>query len=148
MQCPYCKHSRSSVVDTSRKKRGVRRRRECKNCGKRYSTFERAILASPLLIKQDGTREDFDREKLLHGIRLACVKRPVSAADIDRLVGEIENSLQSMSKSEVSSRLVGDMVMSGLKQLDQIAYIRFTIVYLGLDDLESIRAEIDRLLDN
>jgi transcriptional repressor NrdR len=99
------------------------------------------------LIKQDNTREEFDREKLMRGIRIACAKRPVSAADIDRLVGEIESDLQSMGRSEVSSRVVGDKVIAGLKKLDLIAYIRYAIVYLGLDDLTSIRGEIDRLLD-
>jgi transcriptional repressor NrdR len=148
MRCPYCKNLNSRVIDTSHDARGgVRRRRECENCGQRFSTYERAILATPLIIKQDGTREEFDREKLVRGIRICCAKRPVSAAKIDRLVGEIESSLQAMSRSEVSSRIVGDMVISGLKELDQIAYIRYAIVYLGLDDLKSIRNEIDRLLE-
>jgi transcriptional repressor NrdR len=99
------------------------------------------------VIKQDGTREEFDREKLIRGIRISCAKRPVPAADIDRLVGEIEAALQTLGRSEVSSRVVGDMVISGLKKLDLIAYIRYAIVYLGLDDLRSIRNEIDRLLE-
>lgn len=149
MRCPYCEHDRSKVIDTTHDSRGgVRRRRECFSCGQRFSTYERPILAAPLLIKQDNTREEFDREKLLKGIRIACAKRPVSAAEIDRLVGEIEASLQSMGRAEVSSRVVGDMVIAGLKKMDLIAYIRYAIVYLGLDDLSSIRGEIDRLLDN
>jgi transcriptional repressor NrdR len=105
------------------------------------------VLATPLVVKQDGTREEFDREKLIRGIRISCAKRPVSAADIERLVGEIEATLQTMGKSEVSSRIVGDMVMAGLKELDHIAYIRYAIVYLGLDDLKAVRDEIDRLLE-
>jgi transcriptional repressor NrdR len=100
-----------------------------------------------LVIKQDGTRESFDRDKLIRGIRIACAKRPVSAADIERKVGEIEAKLQAMGRAEVSSRIVGDMVIEGLKKLDQIAYIRYAIVYLGLDDLQAIRNEIDRLLE-
>jgi transcriptional repressor NrdR len=92
-------------------------------------------------------REEFDRDKLARGLRIACVKRPVSAADIDRLVGEIEATLQAMGKAEVPSRIVGDLAIAGLKELDEIAYIRFAIVYLGFDDLNSIRGEIDRLLD-
>jgi transcriptional repressor NrdR len=149
MRCPYCEHNHSKVIDTTHDSRGgVRRRRECFSCGQRFSTYERPILAAPLLIKQDNTREEFDREKLLKGIRIACAKRPVSAAEIDRLVGEIEASLQSMGRAEVSSRVVGDMVIAGLKKMDLIAYIRYAIVYLGLDDLSSIRGEIDRLLDN
>ena len=87
------------------------------------------------------------REKLIRGIRIACAKRPVSANDIERLVGEIETKLQAMERSEVSSRIVGDMVIAGVKELDQIAYIRYAIVYLGLDDLHAIRKEIDRLLE-
>lgn len=148
MRCPYCKTDHSRVIDTSHDSRGgIRRRRECESCGQRFSTYERPILATPLLIKQDGTREEFDREKLMRGIRIACAKRPVSAADIERLVGEIESALQSMGRAEVSSRVVGDMVIAGLKELDQIAYIRYAIVYLGLDDLQSVRREIDRLLE-
>lgn len=119
----------------------------CLACKQRFSTYERAVLATPLLIKQDGTRQEFDRDKLARGIRIACAKRPVSAADIDRLVGEIESTLQAMGKAEVSSRVVGDMVVAGLKELDHIAYIRYAIVYLGLDDLRAIRNEIDRLLE-
>ena len=104
-------------------------------------------MATPLIVKQDGAREEFDREKLTQGIRISCAKRPVSAADIERLVGEIEHQLQQMGRSEVSSRVVGDRVINGLKGLDQIAYIRYAIVYLGLDDLVSLKQEIDRLLE-
>ena len=99
MRCPYCQHDRSRVIDTSHDNRGgIRRRRECEKCMQRFSTYERPILATPLLIKRDGTREEFDRDTLVHGIRISCAKRPVSAADIDRLVGEIETSLQKMGK--------------------------------------------------
>jgi len=147
MRCPYCQHKKSRVVDTTKDAPGgIRRRRECLKCGERFSTLERAILAVPLLIKQDGTREEFNRDKLIRGIHIACAKRPVSAADIDRLIGEIESTLQRMGKAEVSSRVVGDMVMRGLKELDLVAYIRYATVYLQLDDLQEIRTEIDRLL--
>jgi transcriptional repressor NrdR len=149
MRCPYCQTESSKVIDTSHDSRGgVRRRRECLNCGQRFSTYERAILATPLIVKQDGMREEFDRDKLIRGIRISCAKRPVSAADIERLVGEIEAALQGMGRAEVSSRIVGDMVIVGLKEMDLIAYIRYAIVYLGLDDLYSIRTEIDRLLES
>jgi transcriptional repressor NrdR len=148
MRCPYCQYEESRVLDTTHDTRGgVRRRRECESCRQRFSTYERPILATPLIIKQDGTREEFDREKLVRGIRIACAKRPVSAADIERLVGEIESSLQRMGRAEVPSRVVGDMVIFGLKELDQIAYIRYAIVYLHLGDLQAIRSEIDRLLE-
>ncbi len=106
------------------------------------------MLATPLIVKQDGTREEFNRDKLTRGIRIACAKRPVSGESIERLVGTVEARLQQMGKAEVSSRVVGDLVIEELKQLDQIAYIRYAIVYLGLDDLQSIRKEIDRLLEN
>jgi transcriptional repressor NrdR len=148
MRCPYCEGDRTRVIDTSHDSRGgVRRRRVCLDCEQRFSTYERAILSAPLLIKRDGIREEFDREKLARGIRIACAKRPVSASDIDRLVGEIESSLQGMGKSEVSSRVIGDLAIAGLKELDHIAYIRYAIVYLGLDDLRSIQDEIDQLLE-
>ena len=148
MRCPYCQYEESKVLDTTHDSHGgVRRRRECDNCHQRFSTYERPILAIPLIIKADGTREEFDREKLMRGVRIACAKRPVSAADIDRLVGEIEAALQTMGKSEVSTRVVGDLVIAGLKELDHIAYIRYAIVYLGLDDLRAIRNEIDHLLE-
>jgi transcriptional repressor NrdR len=126
----------------------VRRRRECESCHQRFSTYERPILATPLIIKRDGTREEFAREKLHHGIRIACVKRPVTAAQIDNLVSEIETALQKLGRAEVSSRVVGDMAFNGLKELDLIAYIRYAIVYLRLDDLNAIRTEIDRLLES
>lgn len=149
MRCPYCGQADSKVIDTNHDaKGGVRRRRECLSCKQRFSTYERAVQATPLIVKQDGMREEFDREKLLRGIRISCAKRPVSAADIDRLVGEIEATLQTMGGVEVSSRVVGDMVIAGLKELDHIAYIRYAIVYLRLDDLKSLRDEINRLLEN
>jgi len=148
MRCPYCQTDNTRVIDTTHESRGgVRRRRTCQACGQRFSTHERAVLATPMVIKQDGTREEFDREKLASGVRIACAKRPVSAADIDRMVGEIEARLQTMGKPEVASRVVGDMVIAGLKELDHIAYIRYAIVYLKLDDLRSIRDEINRLLE-
>ena len=147
MRCPYCQNDDSKVIDTTHDSHGgIRRRRECLSCGQRFSSYERPILATPLIIKQDGTREDFDREKLERGIRISCAKRPVSATDIERLVGQVEAELQRLGKSEVSSRVVGDLVIKGLKELDQIAYIRYAIVYLRLDDLHSLRNEIDHLL--
>jgi len=148
MRCPYCQHNDSKVLDTHHDAHGgIRRRRECLKCKQRFSSYERPILATPLIVKQNGIREEFDREKLLRGIRIACAKRPVSAADIERLVGQVEAELQKMGKAEVSSRVVGDLVIAGLKELDQIAYIRYAIVYLQLADLRALRAEIDRLLD-
>lgn len=149
MRCPYCQNDDSRVVDTTHDSHGgIRRRRECQKCGQRFSSYERPILSTPLIIKQDGTREEFDREKLMRGIRISCAKRPVSAADIERLVGQVEAELQKMGKAEVSSRVIGDMVINGLKNLDHIAYIRYAIVYLRLDDLRALRTEIDHLLES
>ena len=148
MRCPYCQYDESKVIDTSHDSHGgIRRRRECEKCKQRFSTYERPILSTPLIIKQDGTREEFDREKLRRGLRISCAKRPVSAADVERLIGQVEAELQKLGKAEVSSRIVGDMVINGLKELDQIAYIRYAIVYLRMDDLHSLRSEIDRLLE-
>ncbi len=150
MRCPYCQNKESRVLDTTPDDvhGGVRRRRECENCHQRFSTYERPILTTPLIIKQDGTREEFDREKLARGIRIACAKRPVSAVQIERLVSEIEQALHRMGRSEVSSRVIGDMVINGLKELDHVAYIRYAIVYLHLSDLHAIRNEIDHLLES
>jgi transcriptional repressor NrdR len=149
MKCPYCGAAGDSrVIDTSHDTRGgIRRRRECQHCGERFSTYERAILATPMLIKAGGEREPFDREKLIRGIRISCAKRPVAAADVERLADQIETRLQRMGKSEISSRVVGDMVIEGLKELDAIAYVRYAIVYLKLDNLDSIRDEINKLLE-
>jgi transcriptional repressor NrdR len=148
MRCPFCQHEESRVLDTTHDNRGgVRRRRECDHCHQRFSTVERPLLGIPLIVKQDGNREEFDRDKLAHGIRIACAKRPVSAEAIERLVGEVESTLQRMGKEEVSSRVVGDRVINGLKELDHIAYIRYASVYLGLHDLHAIRDEIDALLE-
>ena len=107
MKCPYCKDDDSRVLDTSHDKRGgTRRRRLCLQCQQRFSTYERAILDTPLVVKQDGTREEFNRQKLTRGIQISCDKRPVSAADIERLVGDVESDLQAMGEIEVSSRVV------------------------------------------
>jgi transcriptional repressor NrdR len=147
MRCPYCREEETRVIDTSHDARGgIRRRRQCEKCGQRFSTYERPVLATPMLVKRDGTREEFSRDKLAAGIRVACAKRPVAAVEIERMVGEIESELQQMGKAEVPSRLVGDRVIRQLKELDQVAYIRYAIVYLRLDDLESIRNEIESLL--
>ena len=149
MKCPYCGHNRTRVIDTSHDSRGgIRRRRVCQQCDQRFSSHERAILATPLVVKRGGIREEFSREKLIAGIRLACEKRPVAAADIERIVSEVETELQRLGKSEVTSRTVGDLTMVKLKELDQVAYIRFATVYLRLDDLEAVRDEINRLLES
>src|SRR5260221_986533 len=146
MQCPYCGSDKLKVLDTTDIKNGIRRRRECQSCGGWFTNNERPLATTPVMIKENGDREEFDREKLKRGIWNACAKRPIPAAEIDRLALRVEAYLQSLGRSEVSSRVVGDMVVEGLKDLDPIAYIRYAIVYLGLDDLESVRSEIDKLL--
>jgi transcriptional repressor NrdR len=145
MKCPYCGNARTRVIDTTRSTRGVRRRRVCKSCGQRFSTVERAILTTPLVVKRDGRREEFNHEKLLSGLRTACARRPVSADDLERLVDRVENHIRKMGKAEIPSRVIGDLVIEELKALDPVSYIRYAIVYLGLEDLEAVRAEIDRL---
>src|SRR4029453_14228280 len=136
MLFPYCQHHDSKVLDTSHDSHGgIRRRRECFKCGQRFSTYERPILATPLIVKQDGTREEFDREKLARGVRISCVKRPVSASRIERLIGQVEAQLQKMGKAEVSSRVVGDLVIDGLKEMDQIQYFGYAFFYPVLDNL-------------
>ncbi|MBN1681116.1 MAG: transcriptional repressor NrdR [Anaerolineae bacterium] len=148
MKCPYCgAEDQSRVLDTTRDTQdGIRRRRQCKNCKRRFSTYEKVLRATPLLVKSNGDREAFDREKLIRGIQISCAKRPIPASGINALVNRIETHLQQMGRDEVSSRVVGDMVIEGLKELDPIAYIRYAIVYLGLDNLTGVRDMIDNLL--
>jgi len=147
MLCPHCQGDNTKVIDTTHdSKGGIRRRRECEDCTQRFSTYERAILSTPMIIKKDNLREEFDREKLTRGIRIACAKRPVPAAEIERLSGDIEAKLQKMNKLEIPSRVIGDMVIEGLRSLDKIAYIRYAIVYLPLNNMNDIIEEINRLL--
>lgn len=147
MICPFCGAEKTRVIDTGEKNEGttVQRRRECVSCHKRFNTYERSSLGMPMIVKEDGSRQIFSREKLTKGIQTACAKRPVSIACVDGLVDEIERDLQNSTKREINSRVIGDKVIAGLKQIDPIAYIRYAIVYLKLDDLSAIRAEIDRL---
>ena len=149
MKCPYCDSDDTRVIDTAHETTGpgIRRRRECNQCSKRFSTVERAILNTPLVVKSDGRREPFDHAKLLSGIRMACAKRPISSDALEGLVNSIEARIQQTGKAEVPTKMIGDLVIAGLKPLDQVAYIRFATVYLGLDDVESIRREIDKILE-
>ncbi len=146
MRCPLCGSDNTKVVDTRHDAQGnVRRRRECVDCGQRFSTIERAILTNPLVVKRDGRREEFNPEKLMSGLRIACARRPISAEDLDRVVERVEYLIRQTGKMEVSSQMIGDIVIEELRRLDEVAYIRYAIVYMGLKDLEAIRAEIDRL---
>lgn len=147
MKCPYCDSKRTRVVATYHVERGVRRRRECRECEQRFTTLERAILTTPLVVKRDGRRDEFDREKVLSGLRIACARRPVSAGDLERIVDRIESHIRQLGKSEIPSRVIGDLVIEELKNLDPVSYIRYAIVYMGLEDLSAVRAEVNRLLD-
>jgi len=146
MKCPFCGSDDTKVIDTRHDAQGsVRRRRECTACDNRFSTIERAILANPLVVKRDGRREEFDPDKLMSGLRIACARRPISAAMLERVVERVEYVMRQTGRTEVSSQMIGDAVIEELRKLDEVAYIRYAIVYMGLKDLESIRAEIDRL---
>lgn len=147
MKCPHCDGRDSRVVDTREAGDGIRRRRECKDCNKRFTTYERVALSSPMIVKRDGRREPFDRDKLMLGIQKACAKRPIAVEDIERLVSQVEHQVASLGKAEVDGRVVGDMVMEGLRELDDVAYILFASVYIPLSDLESMKQEVDRLME-
>jgi len=143
MRCPYCTHDDSKVIDSRNVNEAVRRRRECLECGSRFTTYERPERGAMLVVKKDGRREEFRREKLLSGIRKACTKRPVSQETIERIVDEIEAQLYRLGKGEVDSAGIGDMVMEQLRQLDGIAYIRFASVYRAFADIEEVKQEAD-----
>lgn len=148
MKCPYCGHEEDKVVDSrpSSDGRSVRRRRECLSCEKRFTTYEYVENVSLVVVKNDGRREPFDRQKLLRGIELACNKRPVSAKKIASLVEEIEEELQSLSKKEITSKEVGAAVMKRLRSLDEVAYVRFASVYHKFKDINEFMNELKNLL--
>ncbi len=145
MICPYCGHQSSYVVDTRDIGRAIRRRRECRKCGKRFTTYEQVVL-SVLVVKSDGRREPFNREKVLRGLRIACAKRPIPAEAVERIADQVEEFVYSQGKREIPSKVIGNFVLERLKEVDPVAYIRFATVYLQLPDLDAVRAEIDRLL--
>jgi transcriptional repressor NrdR len=145
MQCPYCGQPDSRVVDTRAASDSIRRRRECQSCRKRFTTYEQ-ISEALLIVKRDGRREPFDRYKLLQGLRIACAKRPIAMTDIDRIVTQIEEHLFSLGKAEVRSEVIGEMVLEKLKELDALAYIRFAMVYMEMEDVQALRQELDRLM--
>jgi transcriptional repressor NrdR len=147
MKCPYCSASDSRVIDTRSSGERIRRRRECTSCQRRFTTYERVVLSNPMVVKRDGRREEFDPDKLARGIRKACAKRPVSMEDLEKLVDQVESAVQRMGRAEVPSSVIGDLVMERLKDLDELAYILFASVYLPLTDLESMKDEVDRLLE-
>jgi transcriptional repressor NrdR len=147
MRCPYCNENNSKVIDSRAKSEGrvIRRRRECISCKRRFTTKEYIEETPILVVKSDQRREAFNREKLKQGILLACSKRPISIDQIESLVNQVENSLKDQSKEEVSSKEIGQLVMQHLKQLDQVAYVRFASVYRNFQDKEEFLAEIQGL---
>lgn len=144
MRCPRCQHPESRVVDSRDVDNAIRRRRECLNCGARFTTYERIVPAVVYVVKRDGRREPFSREKLLRGIQRACEKRPLATETLEALADEIEAKVQQLGP-EVSSQTIGELVMERLKELDEIAYIRFASVYRQFKDLESLKAELEEL---
>ena len=147
MRCPYCNVSDSKVIDSRSKSDGrvIRRRRECISCKRRFTTKEYIEETPILVVKCDQRREAFNREKLKQGILLACTKRPISMAQIDSLVSQVENSLKDQSKEEVSSKEIGESVMAHLKKLDQVAYVRFASVYRNFQAMDEFINEIQGL---
>lgn len=147
MICPFCAHEATRVVDKREGPGGktTRRRRECQKCGRRFTTFERVETLDLLVIKKDGRREIFDRVKLRSGIIKSCEKRPVSAADIEKIIDEIEAELRKKNKEEVSSKQIGELVTRKLKKLDEVAYIRFASVYRQFTDIGDFEKELARL---
>ncbi|MBN2043126.1 MAG: transcriptional regulator NrdR [Candidatus Aenigmarchaeota archaeon] len=147
MLCPYCSAQDSKVVDKriTPDSRSFRRRRECLSCSKRFTTYERVENADLTIVKKDGNRESFDRQKLKSGIIKACEKRPISAEEIDRVINEIEMELRNRDSVEINSKSVGQMVMKKLKRLDKVAYIRFASVYREFTDLESFEDELKKI---
>ena len=149
MHCPFCNAEETKVIDSRLVSDGyqVRRRRECGNCRERFTTFESAELLMPKIIKNDGTREPFNEDKLRRGILHALEKRPVSSDDMEKAIGQIIHQLRATGEREVPSKLVGTLTMNELKKLDKVAYIRFASVYLSFDHIDQFTAEIEGLKD-
>lgn len=145
MRCPYCQYRDSKVTDSRANDDGIRRRRECISCGERFTTVETVQLSTVQVVKKDGRREDFNREKLLAGLRKACSKRTISVRQLEQLVAEIEVRAAADGRSEVAASLIGEMAMDGLRRLDHIAYIRFASVYRAFTDIESLKEAVDAL---
>jgi len=148
MDCPYCGFDDSRVIDSRDVDEGIRRRRQCLRCESRFTTYERIQPVNLFVIKKDERRELFDRQKVLNGIRKACDKRPLTIDTLDKMADDIEAELYHLGKAEVTSRMVGDMVMKRLKELDHIAYIRFASVYREFTDITALKEEVDTLLEN
>lgn len=150
MKCPFCAHLESKVTDSraSATNDVIRRRRECEACGRRFTTYERVEEVLPLVVKKDGRREVFDRQKVLLGLRRACDKRAVSVERLDQIVDSIERDLMESGDKEVAAGQVGERVMAQLREVDPVAYVRFASVYRQFRDIDELRSEIDQLARN
>lgn len=147
MKCPYCSHEETQVIDTRETEslEATRRRRECLKCNKRFTTYERIEEAEIIVVKKDGSRQRFDRQKLLTGILKSCEKRPVPIEKIESIVDDVESDLRKRDSVEVDSKIIGQIVMRKLKSIDKIAYIRFASVYHEFEDLERFEEELEKL---
>ena len=150
MRCPFCSFTESKVIDSRPAEEGttIRRRRECLSCGKRFTTYEIVERLPLLVIKRDGSRQAFDRMKLIGGMIKACEKRPVHVSDLENIADEIEQELQGSLDREVSSEHIGELLMNRLKDLDQVAYVRFASVYRQFKDISTFLEELNKLLAN
>lgn len=149
MKCPYCGYQESKVVDSRHSDDGssIRRRRECLSCQKRFTTYETVESLPIIVVKKDNSREPFDRNKILRGMVRACEKRPVSMADLESAVTEIEQIVQNSLEREVSTDKIGELVMERLKPLDEVAYVRFASVYRQFKDINSFMHELNKILE-
>ena len=149
MKCPYCGYQESKVVDSRHSDDGlsIRRRRECLSCGKRFTTYETVESLPIVVVKKDGSRQTFERNKVLNGMVRACEKRPVSMAELEAAVADIEQILQNSLDREVKTERIGELVMERLKPLDEVAYVRFASVYRLFKDINSFMAELNKILD-
>jgi len=145
MLCPFCSHSETKVIDSRDTNDGkiTRRRRECEKCQSRFSTYEEVELLRLSVLKKDGKREEYDKHKLEHSIRKALAKRPVTDEKIAKLMGDIELSIQALEKSEVATKEIGKIVLAKLRDLDEVAYVRFASVYKSFGSIESFKKELD-----
>ena len=148
MRCPFCEHDDTKVIDSRHTEDGhaIRRRRECDSCGKRFTTYEKIEQMILMVIKKDGSREAFDRNKIMNGFIKACEKRPVPMAEIEIVVDDIERGLNIMMEKEVESTFIGELIMESLRKLDEVAYVRFASVYRQFTDVNTFVAEIEKLL--
>ena len=148
MKCPYCGHPESKVIDSrpADENASIRRRRECLSCAKRFTTYETVESLPMVVIKKDGSRQSFDRQKVLRGMIRACEKRPVALAELERIADEIEQELQNSMEREIRTEDVGEKVMDRLRKVDQVAYVRFASVYRQFKDLDTFMAELNKLL--